>query len=109
MKLGAFEELVLLAIGSLGDGAYGVSVTTLLQEKTGKKPSVGALHAAFYRLEKKGCVTSHVGGATADRGGRRKKFYTLSNLGRTALIEANELRMEFSKNIKGLNLGLNES
>ena len=63
MKLGAFEELVLLAIGSLGDDAYGVSVSELLKEKTGKKPSVGALHAAFYRLEEKGCVTSHEGGS----------------------------------------------
>ena len=109
MKLGAFEELVLLAIGSLGNDAYGVSVTELLQEKAGKKPSVGALHAAFYRLEEKGCVTSHEGGATTDRGGRRKKFYTLTNLGRNALMEVHQLRYEISKNIEGLNLSFNES
>jgi len=106
MKIGAFEELVLLAVGSLGDEAYGVTVKELLQEKTGKNPSIGALHSAFYRLEEKGCLGSSEGGATAERGGRRKKFYTLTNLGRNTLIEANKLRFEFSKNIEGLNLSL---
>lgn len=109
MKIGAFEELVLLAVGSLGDEAYGVSVTELLKEKTGKNPSVGALHSAFYRLEEKGCLKSTEGGATAARGGRRKKFYALTNMGKNTLIDANKLRIEFSKNIAGLNLSLDES
>lgn len=108
LKLGAFEELVLLAVGSLGEEAYGVSVSLLLEEKSGKKPSVGALHAAFYRLEEKGCVISRQGGATAARGGRRKRFYVLTNLGRNALMEASQLRMALSENIKELQLGLNE-
>ncbi|MEM9329302.1 MAG: helix-turn-helix transcriptional regulator [Bacteroidota bacterium] len=108
MKIGGFEELVLLAVGSLGEEAYGVSVKELLKEKTGKSPSVGALHSALYRLEEKGCLKSTEGGATTIRGGRRKKYYTLTTMGRNTLIEANELRMEFSKNIAGLNLGLDE-
>ncbi len=109
MKLGAFEELVLLAVGSLGEDAYGVSVKELLKEKTGKSPSIGALHSALYRLEDKGCLKSNEGGATSERGGRRKKFYTLTAAGRNALEEANKLRLEFSKNIKGLNLGWDEA
>ena len=109
MKIGAFEELVLLAVGSLGDEAYGVAIKELLQEKTGKSPSIGALHSALYRLEDKGCLISSEGGATAERGGRRKKFYTITAAGRNTLIDANKLRMEFSKNIEGLNLGLDEA
>ncbi len=109
MKIGAFEELVLLAVGSLGEEAYGVMVKELLTEKTGKSPSIGALHSALYRLEDKGCLQSHEGGATSERGGRRKKFYSLTSAGKEAIIEANRLRMEFSKNIEGLNLGMDEA
>ena len=109
MKIGAFEELVLLAVGSLGEEAYGVMVKELLKEKTGKSPSIGALHSALYRLEDKGCLQSHEGGATAERGGRRKKFYTLTSAGKEAILEANRVRMEFSKNIEGLNLGMDEA
>ncbi len=108
MKIGAFEELVLLAVGSLGEGAYGVAVKELLAEKTGKSTSIGALHSALYRLEDKGCLVSSEGGATNERGGRRKKYYTLTATGRNALIEANKLRLEFSKNITGLNLEMGE-
>lgn len=106
MKLGAFEELVLLAVGSLKDDAYGVSIKEALHEKTGKSPSIGALHAALYRLEDKGYLASTVGGATTERGGRRKKYYQLTATGRNRLIEAHQLRLEFSKKIPGLNLGL---
>lgn len=108
MKLGAFEELVLLTVGALKEEAYGVVIKEMLSEKTGKSPSIGALHSALYRLEDKGYVTSSEGGATAERGGRRKKFYLLTSAGRDALIDANKLRMEFSRNIEGLNLEFGE-
>lgn len=107
MKLGAFEELVLLAVGSLEDDAYGVSIKETLKEKTGKNPSIGALHSALYRLEEKEYVTTREGGATAERGGRRKKYYQITAYGRKVLEETNELRMAFSRNIPGLNLKTN--
>lgn len=103
--LGAFEELVLLAVGALGDQAYGVAIKDLLHEKGQKKPSIGALHSALYRLENKGFVKSWVGGATSERGGRRKKYYLLTPYGQKALKEAHHLRMELARNIPGLNLG----
>ena len=81
MKLGAFEEMVLLAVGFLKDDAYGVSIKEILEEKTGKTPSIGALHSALYRLEEKGFLTSNEGGATNERGGRRKKYYQLTAAG----------------------------
>ncbi len=106
IKLGAFEELVLLAVGSLEDEAYGVAIKETLQAKGKRNPSVGALHSALYRLENKGFLKSWEGGATSERGGRRKKFYTLTAHGKKALVAAHELRQELSKNIPGLNLGL---
>jgi PadR family transcriptional regulator PadR len=104
MKLGAFEELVLLAVGSLDKNAYGVSLKEVLAEKTGKNPSIGALHSALYRLEEKGCLTSSEGGSTQERGGRKKRFYRLTAYGRKLLIEANELRLSFARQIPELKL-----
>ena len=104
MKLGSFEELVLLAVGSLGRNAYGVSIKETLAEKIGKDPSIGALHSALYRLEDKGCLTSSEGGSTNERGGRKKKFYTLTAYGRKMLVEANGLRLAFARQIPDLKL-----
>jgi len=102
-NLGAFEELVLLAVGSLQENAYGITVKKILEEQTGRTPSIGALHSALYRLEDKGYLTSFQGGATTERGGRRKKYYQLSASGKRALETAHELRMAFSSKIPGLN------
>ena len=107
IKLGAFEELVLLAVGALEKDAYGVAIKELLQQKGKRNPSVGALHSALYRLEDKGFLKSWEGGATSVRGGRRKKFYALTAYGEQALEEAHQLRRELAKNIPGLNLGFN--
>ena len=104
MKIGAFEELVLLAVGSLGKEAYGVSIKETLCDKIGKSPSIGALHSALYRLEDKGYLTSSEGGATHDRGGRKKKYYQLTAYGRKILMEANQLRLAFARQIPELNL-----
>ncbi len=102
-NLGEFEEFVLLVIGALGENeAYGVSIKNEIRNRTGRNPSVGALHSALYRLEDKKMVTSEIGGATAERGGRRKKYYALTDSGRQALIVANELRSELFKMIPGL-------
>ncbi len=106
MKLGGFEEIVLLAVGSLGDDAYGVTIQAILKEKTKKNPSIGALHSALYRLEEKGYLSSSEGGATSERGGRRKKYYQITSGGRQILEENNALRMEFARNIPGLNLSI---
>ena len=91
-QLGEFEELVLLAIGVLNDDAYGVSIKEEIQEKAKRTPSIGALHSALHRLEKKGFIVSHEGGATAERGGRRKRYFRLTGAGKEALISSHDLR-----------------
>src|SRR5690349_5078511 len=96
MTLGGFEELVLLAVGALDKDAYGASIRLLLAEKTGKNPSIGALHSALYRLEDKGCLVSSEGGATNERGGRKKKYYRLTAYGRKTLDEADVIRRAFA-------------
>ena len=91
-QLGEFEELVLLVVGSLHQNAYSISIKNELQDKTSRKPSIGALHSALNRLEKKGFINSHEGGATSERGGRRKRFYEITAFGRKALDQSYELR-----------------
>ena len=93
-QLGEFEELVLLTIGALQDNAYGVSIKNEIEEKTDRKVSIGALHSALNRLEKKGFVESILGGAKAERGGRRKRFYHITQSGQQALLKNYRLRTD---------------
>lgn len=102
--LGAFEEVVLMAIGILGEEAYGVSIKEELEKHTRKRPSVGALHSALYRLENKGYVHSYEAGATAERGGRRKRFYEITATGKEVLMKVHQMRTSMLGLIPGIDL-----
>ncbi len=102
--LGEFEELVLLTVGVLGVDAYGVAIKQEMEVRTRKKPSIGALHTTLNRLEQKGFVKSWEGGATAARGGRRKRFYNLTATGKSVLQEAHTLRAQFLNDIPNLSI-----
>ena len=91
-RLAGFEELVLLTVASLGDAAYGVTVQEKLEVQTRAAVSIGAVYAVLDRLERKGHVRSWVGGATAERGGRRKRFFKATADGFTALREMERIR-----------------
>lgn len=84
-SLGEFEELVLLMVAALHDEAYGVLILENLEAKLNKKVNISAIHVALKRLEKKGFANSRFGGITTDRGGRRKKFYVITAMGKKAL------------------------
>jgi PadR family transcriptional regulator PadR len=92
--LGEFQEIVLLTILVLDENAYGVSIQEEIEKRTGREVSRGALHTALTRLDEKGFINSEFGGVTAERGGRRKRFYQVTNLGRSALEEAKSLRTD---------------
>ena len=91
-SLGEFEELVLLMVAALHDEAYGVSIHKNLEEKLSKTVNISAIHVALKRLEGKAFVKSRFGGITEDRGGRRKKFYVITALGKQVLDKQHELR-----------------
>ena len=90
--LGEFEEIVLLTVAVLGSGAYGVSITDELESQTGRSVSISAVHAALHRLEEKGMLTSRMGDATAERGGRRKRLFSVTILGTRTLQEIRTMR-----------------
>lgn len=100
--LGEFEEIVLLTIGVLQDEAYGAAIKLEIESRTSRTPSIGALHSALSRLEDKGFIDSREGGATKSRGGRRKRFYSITVAGKATLLKANELRNELFNLIPNL-------
>ncbi|HEY0743668.1 MAG TPA: PadR family transcriptional regulator [Chryseosolibacter sp.] len=104
-SLGEFEELVLLMVAALHDEAYGVSILENLEEKQEKKLNISAVHVALKRLEDKGFVKSRFGGITEDRGGRRKKFYVITALGKRMLDSQFELRTSLYKQIPKISFG----
>ena len=92
--LGEFEEVVLLTVAVLDEAAYGVTVTQEIEQKTGRAVGFSTVHTTLQRLEEKGYVSSQMGGATAERGGRRKRFFTVTAAGRKALAEVKQVREE---------------
>ncbi len=98
-QLGEFEELVLLTVAAQHDQAYGVSIHEFLTEETKKKINISAIHVALKRLEKKGFVESRFGGITEERGGRRKKFYIVTALGKKVLDASHDLRTSIYQRI----------
>jgi PadR family transcriptional regulator PadR len=100
--LGEFEYLVLLALGRLGDEAYGVTIRETLIARTGRAPSFGAVYSTLRRLEDKGLVRSFVGDPEAVRGGRAKKFIQLTAQGRVAMRESHSAFARMAEGVPGL-------
>ena len=97
--LGEFEEVVLLTVAVLGSGAYGVAITDELEQQTGRSVSISAVHAALHRLEEKGMLSSRMGDATAERGGRRKRLFTVTVLGSRTLHDIRAVREQLWNSI----------
>ena len=76
-KIGELEQLILLVVLRLEDNAYGVSIQRELLSVARRKVSLGAIYTTLDRLESKGYVSSTVGGATPERGGRAKRFFEI--------------------------------
>ena len=87
-SLGDFEQLVLLALVRLGERAYGVSIHGEIVDRGGRDVTVASVYKTLERLEDKGFAASSLGEATAERGGRRKKFFRIQPAGRRALRHA---------------------
>ena len=109
INLGEFEELILLLVAILSGEAYGVLVREELEKQTGRSVNISAVHAALRRLESKGFVKSDWSVATAERGGRRKRLFTITQSGQLALNQVKEIRNRLWNQIPDLgnNLSFN--
>ena len=86
--LGDFEQLVLLGVLRLADDAYGARIRQEIHARSGRDVSINAVYTTLDRLESKGLLRSWIGEPTAQRGGRRRKFYALTPAGVTAVRHA---------------------
>jgi DNA-binding PadR family transcriptional regulator len=105
--LSELEELVLLSIAVLyDDGAYGLSISNEIEDKTGKKISLSAIHTVLYRLQDRGLVKSEMGGASNSRGGRRKRLFFISQVGKEMINNIRAHREQYWNELGDLSLGL---
>ena len=95
--LNDFEEVVLTLVATLGDDAYGAAINIEIEKWLERNVTLSALHVTLYKLEDKGYVKSHVGGATSERGGRSKRIYSITNAGVATLKSMKAKRTEMWK------------
>lgn len=103
-ELGVFEEQVLSVVAMLGDDVYGKAIVDAFEDQLLKKVNLSSVHVTLYRLQDKGFVKSRMGGATSDRGGRRKRLFTITNSGLSTLQQMKDTRENLWKFIPRLKM-----
>ncbi len=99
------EELLLLAVWRLQQDAYGLAIGRQVSDLLGKKVSVGAVYIPLERLARKGLLATWESEPTAQRGGRRKRFYKLTPSGLAALNAIKKIHDEAWSGLPGLAFG----
>jgi DNA-binding PadR family transcriptional regulator len=102
--LGEFEELILTMVGALQEDAYGAAISDEIQVRLKRDVNLSAVHVTLYRLEDKGYIKSSLGGATKERGGRRKRIFTITSAGMAMLKSMKETRVILWKMIPQLKI-----
>lgn len=98
--LGEFEQMVLLAILRLGDEAYAIPLREEIEARTGRNVARGALYTALERLETKKCLRSTMSDPLPERGGRSRRYYTLTPAGLSALRESRDAWLALWKGVE---------
>ena len=91
-NLGELEELVMLSVGILYDDAYGLAIQKEIKKKCHRSITISTVHSVTSRLEEKGYLKARYDGATPERGGRRKRLFTLTQTGQAAIVKMKEMR-----------------
>jgi PadR family transcriptional regulator PadR len=102
--LGEFEELILTLVAALQEDAYGAAITEEIEVRLKRTVTLSAVHVTLYRLEDKGYIKSKVGGATKERGGRRKRIFTVTSAGMSMLRAMKEARLDLWKMVPQLKI-----
>ena len=98
--LGEFEQVALLAILRLDDDAYAIPVREEIEARTRRAVARGALYTALERLEAKGCVRSRMSQPLPERGGRSRRYYTVTPAGRAALRASRDALLALWKGVE---------
>jgi PadR family transcriptional regulator PadR len=100
--LGNFELVVMLVLIRLGEKAYGVPIAHEIELKSGRGVSLGSIYATLERLETKGLVSSEVGEPTPERGGRAKKYFSVTAKGVREVRETQRVLKQFWQGLRQL-------
>ena len=98
--LGEFEYAVLLAVLHLDEEAYAVPIRELIEERTSRPVARGALYTGLDRLESKGCVKSRMGDPSEERGGKARRYYSVTAAGMKALRATHEALASMTRGLE---------
>jgi DNA-binding PadR family transcriptional regulator len=104
--LSEFELMILLALLRLGEDAYGVPISHEIATCCGREVALGSVYAALDRLEDKGLVTSRLGDPTAERGGRAKRYFRVTDQGLRDVRETQRALINLWRGLPELKEGL---
>ena len=102
--LGEFEELVLTMVAVLQEDAYGAAISDEIEQRLKREVNLSAVHVTLYRLEDKGLIKSSMGGGTKERGGRRKRIFSVTSAGMAMLRAMKEARIDLWKLVPQLKM-----
>jgi len=102
MMVGGLEQMVLLGVLHLTEGAYAVTIRRELERRSGKRVSRGALYTVLERLESKGYLASRMGSPTPERGGRPKRFYRVTPGGVKALKSSKDTMVDLWRGLESV-------
>lgn len=102
--LGEFEEIILTLVAGLQEDAYGAAIAEEIETRLKREVNLSAVHVTLYRLEDKGLIKSKFGGGTSERGGRKKRIFTITNSGLAMLKAMKEARLDLWKLVPQLQI-----
>jgi len=94
------EEYLLLAVLKLKNNAYPVTIFDEIEKATKSSGTIGAIYFPLQRLEETGLLTSFLGNPTAERGGKSRRFYQLTEAGLQALASARKAQEDMWRGIE---------
>src|SRR5688572_14193926 len=105
-RIGDLEETLLLLVGILSEEAYAYRIADEFEQQTGRSISIGATHSTLDRLESKGFLSSKMGASTAERGGRRKRIFAITALGKRVIKESRDFKIALWQQYPGFSTNL---
>lgn len=102
--LGEFEEIILTLVAGLQEDAYGAAIAEEIETRLKREVNLSAVHVTLYRLEDKGLIKSKFGGGTNERGGRKKRIFTITNSGLAMLKAMKDARIDLWKLVPQLQI-----
>jgi PadR family transcriptional regulator, regulatory protein PadR len=100
--LGEFEYAVLLSVLHLAEDAYAVPIRELIEQRTGRPVARGALYTGLERLEAKGCLKSRMGDPSEERGGKARRYYSVTAAGMKALRSTHGAFASLTKGLESI-------